>query len=240
MIQRIVSTCLTAVLLVACSVQADEASVRKSIEPVLQSMFGADFKIEAVQKLPPLDLYELQVGDDLAYTDEKGSFLILGSVIDLKSKKNLTEERKNKLSQIKFSDLPLDLAIKQVKGNGKRVLATFEDPNCSYCKKLAKELQGMTNITIYTFVYPIFPQSSGIAKAIWCAPNRAKAWNDYLINGISPAEGKCDTSGVDKIVAAGKKLNIRGTPALFFADGSRVPGYMPTAQLEETLNRLTK
>lgn len=240
MIQRIVSTCLTAALLVACSVQADEASVRKSIEPVLQSMFGSDFKIEAVQKLPSLDLYELQVGDDLAYTDEKGSFLFLGSVIDLKSKKNLTEERKNKLSQIKFSDLPLDLAIKQVKGNGKRVLATFEDPNCTYCKKLAKELQGMTNITIYTFVYPIFPQSSGIAKAIWCAPDRAKAWNNYLLNGTSPAEGKCDTSGVDKIVATGKKLNIRGTPALFFADGSRMPGYLPAAQLEETLNRLTK
>ena len=158
-------------------------------------------------------------------------------MVDGKTRKSLTEERKQKLSQIKFSDLPLELAIKQVKGNGKRVIATFEDPNCTYCKKLAKELQGITDVTIYTFIYPIFPNSSELSKNIWCASDRSKAWNDYLINGTQPAAAKCDTSGIDKTLALGRNLNIRGTPALFFADGSRTPGYMPAAALEKALDK---
>jgi thiol:disulfide interchange protein DsbC len=173
----------------------------------------------------------------LLYTDEKVSYLITGDVLDVKAKKNITDERKQKLSQIKFSDLPLDLAVKQVKGNGKRVLATFEDPNCTYCKKLAEELQKVTDVTIYTFVYPIFPQSGEVSKGIWCAPDRVKAWNDYVLKSVAPASAKCDTSGIDKVMDLGKRLNIRGTPAMFFADGSRVPGYMPAASLEKALDK---
>lgn len=220
---------------------ANEADIKKGVEAWLGN--GAP-KVESVRKLDTLGLYEVQVDGELIYTDEKVSYIVLGDIVDTKSRKNLTEERKLKLSQlsqIKFSDLPLDLAIKQVKGNGKRVLATFEDPNCSYCKKLAKELKSLTDVTIYTFVYPIFPNSGEISKAIWCAPDRTKAWNDYMLNGTSPAaaNGKCDTSGLEKSTAAGRNLNIRGTPALFFADGSRVPGYMPAAALEKTIDKAT-
>jgi thiol:disulfide interchange protein DsbC len=177
------------------------------------------------------------VDGELIYTDEKITHVILGNIIDAKTRKNLTEERKQKLGQIKFSDLPLELAVKQVKGNGKRVLATFEDPNCGYCKRLAKELQGMTDITVYTFIYPIFPNSGELSQAIWCAPDRSKAWNDYMLNGTTPPNKKCDTAGLDKVTALGQKLRINGTPALFFADGSRVPGYMPAATLEKALDK---
>lgn len=213
---------------------ANEALVKKGVEAWLGSNGP---KVESVRKTGALGLYEVQVDGELVYTDEKVTHIILGDVIETQSRKNITEERKQKLAQIKFSDLPLDLAVKQVKGNGKRVLATFEDPNCSYCKKLAQELQGVNDVTIYTFIYPILsPDSTEKAKNLWCATDRVKAWNDFMINGQAPPSKNCNHP-TEKVVAFGKKLNIRGTPTMFFADGSRVPGYMPLATLEKALDR---
>lgn len=213
---------------------ANEAEVKKNIEAWLGKNAP---QIESVRKAGALGLYEVQIDGDLLYTDEKASYVILGEIVDTKTRRNLTEERKQKLSQIKFSDLPLDLAVKQVKGNGKRVLATFEDPNCSYCRKLAKELQGVSDVTIYTFLYPILsPDSSEKAKNLWCAGDRVKAWNELMVDGKAPASANCDHP-TDKVVAVGRKLNIRGTPTMFFADGSRVPGYMPAPMLEKALEK---
>lgn len=213
---------------------ANEAQVKKAVEAWLGSNGP---KVESVRKAGALGLYEVMVDGEMIYTDEKVTHLILGQIIEAQSRKNLTEERKQKLSQIKFSDLPLDLAVKQVKGNGKRLLATFEDPNCSYCKKLAQELQGVNDVTIYTFVYPILsPDSNEKAKNIWCASDRVKAWNDFMVNNQAPASKNCNHP-TEKVVALGRKLNIRGTPTMFFADGSRVPGYMPMATLEKALDK---
>ncbi|MDP1652208.1 MAG: DsbC family protein [Rhodocyclaceae bacterium] len=224
-------------LLIAQSVQAGEADVKKAVEPALEQLFGPGVKADAVRKAGALNLYEIQIGGDILYTDEKATYLINGDILDVKAKKNLTEERKQKLSQVKFSDLPLDLAIKQVKGNGKRVLVTFEDPNCSYCRKLAKELQSVNDVTVYTYLYPILsPDSTEKSKNIWCASDRVKAWNDLMIDGKQPASANCNHP-TDKVVALGRKLNIRGTPAMIFADGSRVPGYMPAAMLEKALDK---
>lgn len=226
-----------AALLIAHAVQADEADVKKAVGPVLEQLFGPGIKADAVRKTNALNLYEIQIGSDILYTDEKATYLFNGDILDVKAKKNLTEERKQKLSQVKFSDLPLDLAIKQVKGNGKRVLVTFEDPNCSYCRKLAKELQSVSDVTVYTYLYPILsPDSTEKSKNIWCATDRAKAWNDLMIDGKQPASANC-THPTDKVVALGRKLNIKGTPAMIFADGSRTPGYMPAAMLEKALDK---
>ena len=223
-----------AALCCSFSAWAGEAEVKKGVE----TFFGSNApKIDSVRKIANLGLYEIQVDGDLFYTDEKVSYMLLGDVIDAKSRKNITEERKQKLSQIKFSDLPLDLAVKQVRGNGKRVLATFEDPNCTYCKRLANELQTMNDVTIYTFMYPILsPDSAEKSKNIWCAPNRAKAWNDFMVDNKSPVVAACDHP-TEKVVALGRKLGIRGTPTMFFADGSRSPGYMPAAALEKALSQ---
>jgi len=226
-----------AALCIAQATLAGEAEVRKAVGPMLTELFGPGVKADAVRRLGALDLYEIQVGGELLYTDEKLSYVINGDVIDVKAKKNLTEERKQKLSQVKITDLPLELAVKQVKGNGKRVLVTFEDPNCTYCRKLAKELQGINNVTIHTFLFPILsPDSTEKSKNIWCAPDRAKAWNALMLEGRQPAAASCDHP-TDKVVALGRKLNVRGTPVLIFADGSRTPGYMPAAQLEKALDR---
>lgn len=215
---------------------ADEADIKKGVETWLGNNGP---KVESVRKIGVLGLYEVQVDGELVYTDEKVTHVILGDIVDTKTRKNLSEERKQKLAQIKFSDLPLDMAVKQVKGNGKRILATFEDPNCSYCKKLAKELQGINDVTVYTFLYPILsPESSEKAKNLWCTTDRVKAWNDLMIEGKLPAQASsnCDHP-TEKVTAFGRKLNIRGTPTMFFADGSRVPGYMPAAMLEKALDK---
>lgn len=235
MIKKLLAAACAAVLAANAFAQATDADVKKKVEAAL----GEGPKVESVRKAGMLGLYEVVVGGEILYTDDKATHFVLGHIIDPKTRRDLTQERLNKMSAIKFSELPLDLAIKQVKGNGgngKRTIATFEDPNCTYCKKLAKELQGLTDITIYTFVYPILSQDShDKSKAIWCAPDRAKAWNDYMLNGSAPAAGKCDTAGLDKVMEAAQKLRVRGTPAIFLADGTRLPGFLEKAQLEQAM-----
>ncbi len=213
--------------------QADEAEVRKAME----SKLGA--KVESVTKSGYLGLYEVYMEGNIFYTDEKmTAFIAGGQLIDAKTMKNTTEERMRKLTAIKFNELPLDRAIKQVRGNGKRVLATFEDPNCGYCKRLAKDLLKLDNATIYTFLLPILSEDSlKKSRQIWCATDRAKSWNDWMIDGKAPT-GKedCDTTAVDKNREFGRKLNITGTPTMFFADGERVPGAMPLDRIEQKLS----
>ena len=227
--------CGLAALTLSCGLaHADEADIKKAVA----TLFGPTAKVDEVRKAEALGLYEVRIGSDILYSDEKGNYLVHGEIMEVKSRKNLTEIRRNKLAQIKFSDLPLELAVKTVRGNGKRVFATFEDPNCGYCKKLAKEMVGMTDITMYTFLYPILsPDSTEKTKAIWCAADRAKAWNGYMVNGATPATANCDTP-TEKVLALGQKLNVRGTPTIFLANGERIPGAVPVDKLEQDLNRV--
>ena len=229
MFKNLIAPALLALLLIAGAAQADEAKVKQAVEAALGE------KTEGVRKTNALGLYEVRIGGEILYTDEKANYLITGNIIDLKTRQNLTQERMNKLSAIKFSDLPLELAVKTVKGDGKRVFATFEDPNCGYCKKLAKEMAGMNNVTIYTFLLPILSQDSAEkSKAVWCAADRAKAWSDLMVNGTVPAAGTCDAP-IEKVVALAQKYKVRGTPTIFLSNGERIPGALPIAQLEQKL-----
>ncbi|HEX6733985.1 MAG TPA: DsbC family protein [Azonexus sp.] len=220
----------------ACSaLAASEAEIRKAMEERLGT------KVESVTKAGYLGLYEVYADGNIFYTDEKVSAIVVGGqLIDGRSMKNMTEERMRKLTAIRFGDLPLDRAIKQVRGDGKRVLATFEDPNCGYCKRLAKELQKLDNVTVYVFLYPILSEDSvRKSKQIWCSADRAKAWNDWMIDGKAPAGREdCDTTAVARNQEYGRRLNISGTPTLFFADGERVPGAIPLARIEQKLSQL--
>lgn len=210
---------------------ADEASVRKAVEAKLGG------KVDSVVKAGYLGLYEIYADGQIIYTDDKVSALVIGTLIDGKTMRNVTSERMQKLTSIKFSDLPLELAVKQVRGDGKRVFATFEDPNCGYCKKLAKDIAKLDNVTIYTFLYPILsPDSLEKSKQIWCASDKAKAWNDWMVDGKTPGgKSDCDTTAVQKTVETGRKLAINGTPTIFFADGERIPGAVPVAKIEQKL-----
>lgn len=210
---------------------AQESAIKKLIEPKL----GQGVKVDSIIKTPYGGLYEVRVGSDILYTDEKAQYLFVGNVIDAKSGTNYTKARTDELSKIKFSDLPLESALKMVKGDGKRVIAVFEDPNCGYCKRFRKTLAGMDNITVYTFLYNILSEDSTVkSKNVWCSADRNKAWDDWMLNGKAPsaAPANCTTPN-EKILALGQKLRVNGTPAIFFADGSRVPGAMDAKGLEE-------
>jgi thiol:disulfide interchange protein DsbC len=213
-----------------------EATIKKNIEPRLG---GA--KIESIKETPYGGLYELRVAGDILYTDKKGDYLIIGHVYDAKTTRDLTRERIDDINKIKFSDLPLDSAIKQVKGDGKRVIAVFEDPNCGYCKRLRQTtLKDLNNVTIYTFMYNILSEDSFVkSKNIWCSPDRSKAWDEWMISGKAApaAAASCQTPN-DKVLALGQKLKIQGTPAIFFADGSRIPGAVDQATLEKKLESI--
>jgi len=232
--KKFIAACGTLLALAFGLAHAGEAEIRKSLD----SLYGSRAPIDAVRKAGVLGLYEVQMGTDVLYSDEKGSYFIQGDIIDVKAKKNLTEARKNILMQVKFSDLPLDLAVKTVRGSGRRIFATFEDPNCGYCKKLAKDMVAMTDFTMYTFMIPILSaDSSTKSKAIWCSADRAKAWSDWMINNTAPTAASCDTP-IEKILALGQKLGVRGTPTIILSNGERIPGAVPAAQLEKDLDRV--
>ncbi|MDD3327295.1 MAG: DsbC family protein [Zoogloea sp.] len=230
---------LLATLLLAAGVAHaadDEAKVKKNLESFLNAP-----AVDSVKKTSYGGLFEVVLkSGELLYTDGNVSFIIDGSIIDAKSRKNITQARMLQLMKIDFASLPLDQAIKQVRGNGKRVIASFEDPNCGYCKRLAKDLQSLKDATVYTFLYPILsPDSTEKSKNIWCAKDKAAAWNDWMVGGKAPAAAAagCDTSAIDKNVALGQKIKVTGTPTIFTADGNRLPGAVPLAQLEQAMNQ---
>ena len=231
MIKSILACGLAAITFAGTAAHAGEAEIRKAAASI-------GLNADEVRKTDQLGLYEVRIGDDLWYADEKGSYMIHGDIIDVKAKANLTETRRNKLAQIKFADLPLELAIKTVRGNGKRVFATFEDPNCGYCKRLAKDIVTMNDITMYTFLLPILSADSGEkSKSIWCAADRTKAWNDWMVKDTLPAAANCAAPN-EKVLALAQKYKIHGTPTIFLANGERIPGAVPAARLEQDLNRV--
>ena len=212
---------------------AQEATIRKTIEPRL----GENVKVDSVTKTPYAGLYEVRIGSDIFYTDAKADYLFIGRVINTKTFEDYTKARVDELSKIKFADLPFDSAVKMVKGNGKRVIAVFEDPNCRYCKHLRQTLTGVDNITVYTFMYNILaPDSAVKSRNVWCSPDRAKAWDDWMLHGkeAPPAPANC-TAPNDKILALGQKMKITGTPTIFFTDGTRIPGAIDAKALESKL-----
>jgi thiol:disulfide interchange protein DsbC len=201
---------------------ADEADVRKAAE----SKLG---KVEKIVKAPMAGMWEVTVEGQIFYVDDKANYVLFGNLLEMKTGKNITAERQ-------FNSLPLDLALKQVRGSGKNVMVTFEDPNCGYCKKLAKDITTLKDVTVYTFLLPVLGDDSyEKSKAIWCAPDRTKAWMDWMTAGKAPpaAPAKCDIAGLNKSAQLGSRLRISGTPAIFFAGGERVGGYIPAAEIEK-------
>ena len=213
---------------------ADEAAIRKSIAERLP-----DFpKIDEVSKTPIAGIYELRIGSEVLYTDETGAYLIEGSLIDTKTRSNLTEARISKLTAIDFSKLPLKDAIVWKQGSGARKLVVFADPNCGYCKKFERDLQQVKDVTVYTFLYPILGNdSSDKSRNIWCAKDATKVWRDWMIENtpIPASAGPCDASVLQRNVALGRKYRITGTPGLVFEDGTHKPGAVPAAQVEQLL-----
>ncbi len=233
MLKKIISLAVLGAF--ALTAVADEASLKKAMEAAYPK-----FKVESVTKTPFAGLYEVFMGGQIIYTDEKLTFLIAeGHLVDPKTKKDITGERMEELTKIDFSSLPLEQAIKVVKGNGSRKLVVFSDVDCPYCKRLEQnELSNLTDVTVYTFLYPIeqlHPDAANKSKSIWCATNRVKAWDDWIMRDELPKKvGNCEVP-LEKVGQLAKKIGVTSTPTLFFADGKRMLGAQPYKEIERGL-----
>jgi thiol:disulfide interchange protein DsbC len=240
---RILRIAVALFVLGSLQARAGEAEIRQ----VLKVKFP-NVRIDGVQPAPMPGLFEVrfvtQDGPQIIYTDAMANFFVVdGNIVDAKSGRNLTEERLRKLSAIEFSSLPLDLALKVQRGNGKRVLAMFTDPYCPYCRRLEQSLLQIDDITIYVFMYPVIrPDFADHSKAVWCAPDRVKAWLELAATDtpkVPPGSASC-ANPVDKVLELGRSLRVRGTPTLFFANGERAGGGMQLAQLRAKLDEIAR
>ena len=227
-------TCGLLCAMAALCASADEAQIRKVLEAKLP---GA--KIEGIQP-GPLGLFEVRVRPAggavrLFYTDAAATHLFVGKIYETETDRDLTDERLRKLNAVKFDSLPLDQAVKVQRGNGKRVIAMFSDPYCPYCKKFEQTLQKIDDVTVYVFMFPVIrPDLADQSKAIWCAPDRAKAWLALALNGRPPASASC-ANPVDKNLELGRRLGVNSTPTVIFANGERVAGALELADLTDYL-----
>lgn len=238
MLKKLISIALLGSL--STFAMADEASVKKAVESAYPK-----FKVDKVTKTPYAGLYEVFMAGQIIYTDEKLTFLIAeGRLVDPKTKKDITGERLEELTRIDFNSLPLDQAIKVVKGNGSRKLVVFSDVDCPYCKRLERnELANITDVTVYTFLYPIeqlHPDAANKSKLIWCANNRVKAWEDWILRDQLPnSAGNCEVP-LEKVGQLAKKAGVSSTPTLIFADGKRMLGAQPYKEIERMLTAAAK
>jgi thiol:disulfide interchange protein DsbC len=196
-------------------------------------------QVSAVNASPIAGLYEVVMGKNIAYTDNAARFVIFGHVFDMQTQQDLTADRLAQLTKIEWSQLPLANAIKTIKGNGKRQLAVFSDPDCPYCKSLETNLEKLDNVTIYTFLFPLaslHPQSEAKAVAIWCSKNPSAAWHQWMVKAEEPKASDC-TNPIKDNVALGQQLGILGTPTLIAPDGSTKPGAAPAEQIEAWLGK---
>jgi len=232
---KLISTVLAGAalaLLGLSSAMAQEAAIRKDLAERIPQMK----QIDEVSPTAMQGLYEVRVGTDVFYTDAKGNYLIQGELIDTKARRNLTEDRIAKITAVDFSALPIKDAFTIVRGDGKRKVAVFEDPNCGYCKRFERDMQKVDNVTVYLFLYPILsPDSAEKSRNIWCAKDKVAAWQDMMVRDKNPAAASCDTNALQRNLAFGKKHKITGTPTLIFADGIRVPGAIGAQDVEKRL-----
>jgi len=216
---------------------ADEAAVRRLIE----SKIAGQARIETVQRLPGSKLYEVTIrgprGPQLFYVDERAQLILVGQVIDGRTGRNLTEERLRKLNAVDWSSLPLADAVTTRRGNGRRKIAVFSDPNCPYCKRFEADLARLDDITVHIFLYPVIREESvALTKSVWCSADRSKAWNDLMLRGIAPtAKPDCETP-VEKLLDLGRRLGATSTPTWFVESGERFTGAIPLEQVRRVLD----
>lgn len=217
---------------------ANETTIRK----VITGKFP-EAKIASIQKTPYSGLYEVYMDGQLVYIDANAQYIFLGDVIDIKNRINLSKARLSVLNIVPMNQLPLNNALKMVKGKGERKLVVFSDADCPFCRKFEEELKKVDNITVYTFLFPIeglHPKAAQISRQVWCASDKNKAWDDYMTSGKIPGnDGKCDNP-INQNIALGAKLGINGTPTIILANGQRIPGMVPAAKLEEMMASLAK
>lgn len=246
MIRRIATVVLPALLLAAGSVawaqtksaDAPKGAAAGSTEAQVAARFAERSGMKPDQVFRGQGgLYEVLVRGEIYYVDAGVNVVITGRMFDAKTREDLTQKRLDSALKVDFKTLPFDRAVKTVRGKGTRTLVTFEDPNCPYCKKLWTNLKDLDDVTIYTFLYPILsPDSQEKSKAIWCSKNRALAWDEFMLQGKSPAPAAADCKNpIEQNVTLGREFGINGTPTIIFADGTRGAGAMSVDMIEQRM-----
>ncbi|RKP45774.1 DsbC family protein [Pararobbsia silviterrae] len=218
--------------------RANADATTDKLKSILQSRLGSDIQVRDVLKTPMPGIYEVDTDQQIVYSDANGDYVLTGDLMDVKNHVDLTDARASELNKIDFSKLPLNDAVKLVKGTGERKIAVFSDPNCPYCHKLEEELKSVDNVTVYTFLFPILsPDSTLKSKSIWCSTDRAKAWTSWMLDHHAPsAPGTCDTTVLSHNLDLGRTLRVTGTPTVFLADGRRLPGAVTADRLEKEMS----
>jgi thiol:disulfide interchange protein DsbC len=226
----------------ACTIAAaDTDDVPNELATKIRAAFKQSFPdvtIEGVHKGPLPGLIEVNTGAEILYVNEAGTLVFAGHMIDMKTRTDLTGERWNTLNAIDFNTLPFNLALKAVRGNGSRKLAVFADPFCPYCQQLEQQMQGITNVTIYTFLYPIetlHPGASVKSVEIWCAKDPQAAWSNWMLHKTDPGDTRCKGVPIEQLQKLGEKLHIDSTPTLFTSDGRRIRGAIKHNEIEQLL-----
>lgn len=238
LVRNAVRTAVLGSVAVSCLAANADHSVIDTLKSKLDARFP-NAKIERIQESSWPGVYEIYAGGQIVYADATGDRMLVGNMMDTSTRKNLTEQRLEELTRVDFNSLPFDQAIKIVKGDGSRQLAVFEDPKCPFCHEIEKTFESVDNVSIYVFLYPIESLHSGatdIARDIWCAPDKAAAWQNWMHDKKAPPEQPdCKDAPIDNIQTLAGKLRVTGTPTLFFMDGSRIPGSVSLTKLESEL-----
>jgi thiol:disulfide interchange protein DsbC len=218
----------------AAAAAAGQKSIEDAVRDRVATKLGGDIK--SVRRMP-FGLFEVVADGEVVYVDEQVNYLVAGRVFDTRTKEDLTAKTREEVLRVDFKSLPLQLAVKTVRGDGSRVMVIFADPNCPYCKRLEKDMVQLKNTTIYTFLYPILSDDSyQKSEAIWCAKDRSAAWTQLMVNGRDPGAAPSDCKHpLEDLLALGHKLHVTGTPTIVFTDGQRAPGVIPVDRIEEMM-----
>lgn len=227
-----------------------EAAVSAPEKARVMALFDAKTgkKATDVETSPLPNFYTVISDVNVYYIEKSGKWLFYGHLVDLDSRTSVTAVKKLKLESgdlpvLDWRTLNLNDAIKTVRGKTVpgRVLVTFEDPRCGYCKALHPQLDKLQNVTVFTFPIAILgPESQAKNEAVWCSGDRAGAWDLVMAGQAVKAEGACDVSGLARNGKLAQELKVRGTPTMFLADGSRISGLMDAAALEARLAAVQK
>lgn len=236
--KRLVHACSIAIALCAAlgvSIARATDGASSTLMQTLQKRFPT-VRINSVQPSPVPGLYQVIAGDQVVYTDASGDHMIVGRMMDTKTRQDMSAQALDSFYTIDFKSLPFGEAIKIVKGNGEHKMALFADPDCPYCRQLEQSMQSVTNVTVYLFLFPleqVHPHAMADATAIWCSPDRASAWTNWMVNRTPiPAGGSCANSPIARISALADSLHVHSTPTIFLENGKRIDGAIPASQLQ--------
>ncbi len=204
-----------------------------------------NLKVINIRVSPVKAMWELAIEANskkgIVYVDFSKKHFVSGSIVSIKEKKNLTQERFEDLNRVDVSQIPLADAIIVGNKDAKHKVIVFTDPDCSFCKKLHAEIkkvvQERKDVAFYKKMYPlkIHPEAYEKSKAIVC--EKSVELLEKAFEKKPLPKPKCETTAVDENIKLAEKLGISGTPVLVMPDGRLISGYREAKALKELIGK---